>query len=111
MAALPEGVDTQVGQDGAKLSGGQRQRIALARALYRRREFIILDEATSALDDETEQAVMAEIVGKAGSTAMLVIAHRNSTMARCEWHLEISGGQLREVESLSQPSRAVGPLG
>lgn len=112
VAALPAGVDTHVGQDGAKLSGGQRQRIALARALYRRREFIILDEATSALDDETEQAVMAEIIGRAGSTAMLVIAHRHSTMARCERRLEISEGHLREVESpASQSSRQVGTPG
>ena len=99
IAALPEGVHTQVGQDGAKLSGGQRQRIALARALYRQRELIILDEATSALDDESEQAVMAEIIGKVGSMAMLVIAHRDSTMARCQRRLEISDGQLRELES------------
>jgi ATP-binding cassette, subfamily B, bacterial PglK len=99
IAVLPEGVHTQVGQDGAKLSGGQRQRIALARALYRKREFIILDEATSALDDETEQAVMAEVIGKAGSMAMLVIAHRDSTLARCERRIEINGGRLREVEA------------
>ena len=104
VASLPEGMNTQVGQDGAKLSGGQRQRIALARALYRRREFIILDEATSALDDETEQAVMAEIIGKTGGAAMLVVAHRESTLGRCERRLEISEGELREVASSDGPS-------
>lgn len=108
--ALPEGLDTHVGEDGVTLSGGQRQRIALARALYRGREFIILDEATSALDDDTEEAVIAEIVGRAGgSTTMLVIAHRDSTMARCERRVEIVDGRLREVVSPKSPAPASRP--
>ena len=81
------------------LSLGEQQRISLVRLIYHRPVLAILDEATSALDDETEQAVMAEVIGKAGSMAMLVIAHRDSTLARCERRIEINGGRLREVEA------------
>ena len=58
---LPNGIDTEVGQNGIMVSGGQRQRIALARAFYHDRDVLVLDEATSALDNDTEQKIVKEI--------------------------------------------------
>jgi ATP-binding cassette subfamily C protein len=81
---LPDGFRTTVGERGVRLSGGQRQRIGLARALYHRPKILILDEATSALDLATEKAVMETIHQLQGSLTMLTIAHRLSTLERCD---------------------------
>ena len=81
---LPNGLDTVVGDRGVRLSGGQRQRIAIARALYNDPELLILDEATSALDNETESAVMDAIEHLHGQVTMLIIAHRMSTIEKCD---------------------------
>lgn len=81
--SLPKGLDTVVGERGARLSGGQRQRVALARALYFDRQFIVLDEATSALDEETEDQVVRTLLGLRGEKTLLVIAHRQSTLIAC----------------------------
>ncbi len=81
---LPNGLDTVVGDRGVRLSGGQRQRIAIARALYNNPELLILDEATSALDNETESAVMDAIENLHGQVTMLIIAHRMSTIEKCD---------------------------
>ena len=81
---LPNGLDTVVGDRGVRLSGGQRQRIAIARALYNNPELLILDEATSALDNETESAVMDAIEHLHGQVTMLIIAHRMSTIEKCD---------------------------
>jgi ABC-type bacteriocin/lantibiotic exporter with double-glycine peptidase domain len=67
-----------------RLSGGQRQRIGLARALYTSPQILILDEATSALDHSTEAEVMETIHGLQGSLTMITIAHRLSTLERCD---------------------------
>lgn len=80
---LPEGFQTIVGERGVRLSGGQRQRIALARALYRKPQLLVLDEATSALDNETEAAVVQAINQLQGEITMIVVAHRLSTIERC----------------------------
>jgi ATP-binding cassette subfamily C protein len=82
VARFPEGVNTVVGDKGARLSGGQRQRIALARALVRRPRLLILDEVTSALDPETEQEICANIRELAGETTVLAITHRPAFL---EW--------------------------
>lgn len=82
--SLPDGIDHCFGDRGARLSGGQRQRIAIARALYRRPELLILDEATSALDSDTEEAFGEALENLRGRVTMLVIAHRQSSLARCD---------------------------
>jgi ABC-type multidrug transport system fused ATPase/permease subunit len=81
--SLPEGFKTRVGERGVRLSGGQRQRVGLARALYHRPQILILDEATSALDLATEEAVMQTIHSLQGQMTMITIAHRLSTLEKC----------------------------
>jgi ABC-type multidrug transport system fused ATPase/permease subunit len=76
LASLPEGLDTQVGEDGLKLSGGERQRVALARVFLKDAPILILDEATSHLDAATEAEVLEAIDAFARDRTVLVIAHR-----------------------------------
>jgi len=86
---LPGGFDALVGERGVRLSGGQRQRIGLARALYRRPRVLILDEATSALDVDTEAALVEALEELHGQLTMIVIAHRLTTIERCERKLSL----------------------
>jgi len=81
---LPQGFQSRVGERGVRLSGGQRQRIGLARALYHRPQVLVLDEATSALDHQTELAVMETIHKLQGTLTIITIAHRLSTLERCD---------------------------
>ena len=92
---LPRGFSARVGERGVKLSGGQRQRIGLARALYRRPAVLVLDEATSALDTATESALVAALEELHGQLTMVVIAHRLSTVERCERTLDLDTGKVR----------------
>ena len=93
-AQMPYGLYTMCGEDGIKLSGGQRQRLALARAFYRKAKFLVLDEATSALDNKTEHDVMQalDLIGR--RCTMVVIAHRLSTVKKCDRIFEISQGRV-----------------
>ncbi len=91
---LPAGYDTFVGERGIRLSGGQRQRVGIARALYRDASVIVFDEATSALDNATEQEVMGAIEGLSGEFTIILIAHRLSTVERCDWVFELEQGRL-----------------
>ena len=95
MAELPYGLHTQVGENGLRLSGGQRQRLALARAFYRQASFLVLDEATSALDNRTASEVIEalEVIGRRCTT--VVIAHRLSTVQRCDRIYEFYNGSVR----------------
>ncbi len=94
--ALPEGLDTKVGERGLKLSGGERQRVGLARALLADPRVLILDEATSALDSRTEAAIQATLRrAKAGRT-VLVVAHRLSTVADADQILVVRAGRVAE---------------
>lgn len=95
---LEEGLDTVVGERGIKFSGGQRQRIAIARALYYNPDILVLDEATSALDSETEEAVMEAIDALQGIKTMIIVAHRLTTIRKCDKIFEIKGGQARLVD-------------
>ncbi len=81
---LPEGLHTVIGEKGVRLSGGERQRIAIARALYAQPDVLVFDEATSALDNETEAELTRAIEGLKGQKTLLVIAHRLSTVQRCD---------------------------
>ncbi len=97
--ALPQGMDTLIGEDGARLSGGQRQRIAIARALIRQPRVLILDEATSALDTRSE-ALIQEALGRLmqGRTTF-VVAHRLSTVRSADRIVVMDQGRIIEVGS------------
>jgi ATP-binding cassette subfamily B protein len=99
---LPEGYLTLIGERGVRLSGGQRQRIGIARALYKRADILVLDEATSALDDKTEEAVMSTINSLDGDVTVLSIAHRLSTLKKCEKIIELNDGRISRVGSYSE---------
>lgn len=98
--ALPDGLDTMIGDRGVKLSGGQRQRIGIARALYRNPNVLVLDEATSALDSDTEREVMEAIDGLHGTRTLIVIAHRLSTISKCDKIYEVGNGGFRERDKV-----------
>ena len=98
---LPRGIDTVVGDRGARLSGGQRQRIALARALLRKPELLILDEATSALDSESERLIQQSIEKVAHETTILIVAHRLSTIAKADQIYVLCEGRVVEEGTLS----------
>jgi ABC-type bacteriocin/lantibiotic exporter with double-glycine peptidase domain len=97
VSGLPAGYQTQVGERGARLSGGQRQRLGIARALYRRPEILILDEATSALDHDTEAEVLRAVKNLSGSRAVILVAHRLSTLAHCSKIYRVEGGCLHQT--------------
>ena len=80
----PDGYYSLVGEQGIRLSGGQRQRIGIARALYKQARVLVFDEATSALDTTTEDAVMASVEALSKDLTIVMIAHRLSTVQRCD---------------------------
>lgn len=88
------GYDARVGERGIRLSGGQRQRIGIARALYKHAHVLVLDEATSALDNATESSVMEAIESLDRDLTILLIAHRLSTVQRCDTIIELKQGRL-----------------
>jgi len=90
----PEGYNARVGERGVRLSGGQRQRIGIARALYKQASVLVFDEATSALDNATEQSVMDAIDGLDRNLTILLIAHRLSTVRRCDSIVELGQGRV-----------------
>ena len=96
---LDEGYDTKVGERGAGLSGGQRQRIAIARALLTNPRILIFDEATSALDYESERIVMKNLENIAGDRTMIIIAHRLTTVEKCDKIIVLDHGKIAEMGS------------
>ncbi|MGV9451521.1 ABC transporter ATP-binding protein [Streptomyces sp. NPDC003635] len=95
--ALPDGTDTQVGEQGLSLSGGQRQRLALARAVVGRPRFLVLDDPLSALDVHTEAAVEAALRDVLAETTALIVAHRPSTVLLADRVALLSGGRITAV--------------
>ncbi len=102
VAGLPEGLETVVGERGARLSGGQRQRVGIARALYTDPEVLIMDEATSSLDSETEKDITAAIRALAGQVTVIIIAHRLSTIRDCELVVVLEQGRVMGVGSFDE---------
>jgi ATP-binding cassette subfamily C protein len=92
--ALPEGLDTIVGDRGSRFSGGEQQRLALARALVRRPALLILDEPTSSLDEQSEQLVLAEIEALRGRVTMIMVTHRTERVRSADQILQLEGGHL-----------------
>jgi ATP-binding cassette subfamily B protein len=100
--ASRHGYDTVVGERGVRLSGGQRQRLGIARALYKQASVLVFDEATSALDSATEASVMEAIEGLDRDLTILIIAHRLTTVRRCDTIVEMSGGRAAVRAQLPQ---------
>ena len=90
----PQGYKTFVGERGIRLSGGQRQRIGIARALYKKASVLVFDEATSALDNATEAALMDSIENLSRELTIVMIAHRLSTVQRCDRVIELEAGSV-----------------
>ncbi len=109
--SLSEGYDTNVGERGVRLSGGQRQRIGIARALYKRAKVLIFDEATSALDTETELSVMESIDSLDRDLTIILVAHRITTLSRCDKIVELEQGRVKlectYQELLLRPARNI----
>jgi ATP-binding cassette subfamily B protein len=99
---LPEGYDTSVGERGVRLSGGQRQRLGIARALYKRATVLVFDEATSALDNATERDLLASIEALSRDLTILTIAHRLSTVERCDTIVVLEQGRVLATGSYAQ---------
>ncbi|MBT9540625.1 lipid A export permease/ATP-binding protein MsbA [Thiobacillus sp.] len=95
--AMPDGLETLIGENGMRLSGGQRQRIAIARAILKNAPILILDEATSALDNESERHVQAALETLMENRTTLVIAHRLSTIERADRIVVLEGGHIVEI--------------
>jgi subfamily B ATP-binding cassette protein MsbA len=105
---LPCGYDTELGDDGVRLSGGQRQRVAIARALLKDADLLILDEATSDLDSSLEQQVHDAIQGSERDRALLVIAHRLSTVTDADRIYTVEDGKITQTGSHSELLEADG---
>jgi len=111
IGSSPDGYNTRVGERGIRLSGGQRQRIGIARALYKRASVLVFDEATSALDSATEQAVMDAIQELRGNLTIFLIAHRLTSLRRCDTIIKLEHGRIvarGSYEQLFQASPDVG---
>jgi ATP-binding cassette, subfamily B, bacterial PglK len=99
---LPQGLDTVVGERGVRMSGGQRQRVAIARAMYRDPAVLVFDEGTSALDNLTEAEFMAALDQVGGDRTVITVAHRLTTVRRCDRIVMIDGGRVVDSGSYDE---------
>ena len=104
---LSKGMDTEVGERGARISGGQRQRLGIARAMFTNPHLLVLDEATSALDGETEASISDAIHNLRGSTTVVMIAHRLSTVRNSDKVIYLSGGKILASGTFEEVRAAV----
>jgi ABC-type multidrug transport system fused ATPase/permease subunit len=107
VASLPAGIDTQVGERGARISGGQRQRLGIARAMFTRPHLLVLDEATSSLDGETEASISEAIHALRGSTTVVIIAHRLSTVRNADKVVYLSNGKVLATGTFEEVRKAL----
>jgi ATP-binding cassette subfamily B protein/subfamily B ATP-binding cassette protein MsbA len=106
--ALPDGYETVIDERGASLSGGERQRLAIARALLKDAPILILDEPTSALDSETEASLLQALERLIEGRTTFVIAHRLSTVRRCNRIVVLDHGRIAEIGSHNELANAGG---
>jgi len=107
VSGLPDGMDSQVGERGAKLSGGQRQRLGIARAMFTKPNLLVMDEATSALDGETEEGITTAIQTMRGKTTIVMIAHRLSTVRDADVIIYMNKGKILAQGSFSEVRNTV----
>lgn len=107
LAELPQHIDTQVGERGTKISGGQRQRLGIARSMFTRPHLLVLDEATSSLDGETEATISEAIHALRGSTTVVMIAHRLSTVRSADLVVYLSNGRIIAKGTFDEVRNAV----
>ena len=95
--SLPDKYQTVIGDRGIRLSGGERQRLGIARALYTNPNVLVFDEATSALDNITERAIIDEIHNLSRKKTIIMIAHRLSTVKKCDSIIVLNNGQIEAI--------------
>ncbi len=104
---LPQGLDTPVGEAGARISGGQRQRLGIARAMFTQPKLLVLDEATSSLDGQTEADISDAIQGLKGTVTVVMIAHRLSTVRNADQVIFMDAGKILARGSFEEVRRAI----
>ena len=99
LGILPQGLKTIIGERGAQISGGQKQRIGIARALYKDPQLLIFDESTSSLDIETESLIMNSIYLLKGTKTIIIIAHSENTLKRCDKIYEFKKAKMKSLKN------------